>query len=324
MSVFGAMVDALARSLASAALPRNGSSAMTGDLLVASGVNVARAAGSATGEVVVFGVAPSSADANVGVALVPKGNGALTAAAPDGTTANGGSRGNNAVDWQQVRSTPGQIAGGSGATIGGGSNNTAGGTSSTVAGGSTNAATSGASWVPGGQQATTRGDIHRGAWSAGRFAANGDAQAGEFLLRRQTTDATPTRLTADNGTPGSGNSVTVPANGGYTVKLLVEARQTGGSAGAAGDGADWEITARLSRGASAASVTLDGCIALSPTGIASGGTAIPPLFTKGLATAWRLTVAADTTLGSLAVSASGEANKTILWAARVLSVECTG
>jgi hypothetical protein len=41
------------------------------------------------------------------------------------------------------------------------------------------------------------------------------------------------------------------------------------------------------------------------------------------AAAWMLTLAADTTNGGLAVTGTGEANKTIRWVARVLSAEVT-
>ncbi|MCO6419259.1 glycoside hydrolase family 55 protein [Siccirubricoccus sp. KC 17139] len=252
-------------------------------------------------------------DANIGLALISKGTGALTASVPDGATSGGNARGANAVDWQSLRSTPAQAATGSSSVIGGGSFNTAGGTNSTVAGGSTNSVNSGAGWIPGGQQASTGTNIHRGAWSAGRFSTNGDAQAGEFVLRRQGADATAVRLTADNGNPSTTNTLNLPNNGTYLCRLMVLARQTGGSAGSAGDCAGWDVTALIKRGTNAAATTLIG-----------GGTSIAPSHNDAAAAAWRLAIAADTANGGLAISGTGEANKTINWVARILSVEAVG
>ena len=77
----------------------------------------------------------------------------------------------------------------------------------------------------------TRGYMRRGAWAAGRFASNGDAQAGEFVLRRQTTDATGAALTADGGAAGTANLVNLPNNGTYCARhdggRAADRRQTG-------------------------------------------------------------------------------------------------
>ncbi|WP_149538567.1 glycosyl hydrolase family 28-related protein [Siccirubricoccus phaeus] len=289
---------------------------LAADVLTAPGGsgNIARLQGAATGNPVAVLADTGSADGNVGLALVTKGTGALMAAIPDGTAAGGNARGTNAVDWQSNRSFANQAATGNAATISGGSGNIAAGTFSTVAGGNGNAANSGASWVPGGQQAYTRNNIHRGAWAAGRFITDGDAQAGEFLLRRQATDATATRLTGDNGGPNTSNTLNLPNNGTYLLRLMVLARQTGGAAGTAGDSAGWTVEALVKRGATAAATSLVG----------GGGASLAPTYSDSAAAAWRLAVAADTTNGGVALSGTGEANKTINWVARVLSVEAVG
>ncbi len=273
----------------------------------------------------------------------------------DGTIAGGNARGLNATDWQSSRTTAAQVASGDSATIGGGQNNTAAGqratvgggnantasntasvvaggqmntaasSFSTVAGGTMNTASGLASWVPGGTHATTRGHVGRGAWAGNdAFAAQGDAQAGEFVLRRITTDATATRLTADNAAPGTANTVNLPNNGTYRLKLLVVAQQTAGSAGTVGDCASWEANVLIKRGPNAAATAFVGGMRFAPgatlAAITAGVGFVAGLADAG-ASAWTLTVAADTVNGGLSLTVAGEANKTIRWVCRVLSVE---
>jgi hypothetical protein len=58
-------------------------------------------------------------------------------------------------------------------------------------------------------------------------------------------------------------------------------------------------------------------------GFASVATVVAGAYNDTVAAAWRIGLTADTTTGGLAVTATGEANKTIRWVARVLSVEVT-
>ncbi|WP_043363296.1 glycosyl hydrolase family 28-related protein [Belnapia sp. F-4-1] len=292
---------------------------------VASAVNRLGLYGSAAGTAAAL--LAEGSDTNIGLVLGPKGSGALSAMMPDNAATGGNARGASAVDWQQFRSTAAQIAGGAYSTVSGGRNNAALGTTSVVAGGDTNSASAGASWVPGGQQASTGLTINRGAWSAGRFSVNGDAQAGEFVLRRQSTDATATRLTADNLAPGGSNQAILPTNGSYRLKLLVLARQVGGTAGTAGDTASWEASLLIRRGATVAATVLVGGTALgSGPALApiTAGTGFAPGIGDSGAAAWRLILDADTTNGGLAISGTGEAGKTVNWVARLLSVEAVG
>ncbi|MFC7692947.1 glycosyl hydrolase family 28-related protein [Paeniroseomonas aquatica] len=80
-------------------------------------------------------VLAEGADSSIGLALGPKGNGAIAAAVADGTATGGNARGSNAVDWQTNRATATQVASGTNAVLGGGQNNTAIGAQATVAGG---------------------------------------------------------------------------------------------------------------------------------------------------------------------------------------------
>ena len=97
------------------------------------------------------------ADANIGLALMPKGNGAITAQVPDGTVTGGNARGQYAVDLQMLRNANTQVASGTYSTVTGGRGNTASGTYSTVAGGWVNTASATSSTVAGGYGNTASG-----------------------------------------------------------------------------------------------------------------------------------------------------------------------
>lgn len=58
-----------------------------------------------------------SAAASVDVAVIPKGNGALLAAIPDGTAVGGNKRGTNAIDFSIIRSAAANVASGSNSVI---------------------------------------------------------------------------------------------------------------------------------------------------------------------------------------------------------------
>jgi hypothetical protein len=60
---------------------------------------------------------PNNAATNVNAAIVPKGNGAIVAAIPDGTATGGNARGTYAVDLQMVRSLATQVASGASSAI---------------------------------------------------------------------------------------------------------------------------------------------------------------------------------------------------------------
>lgn len=285
--------------------------------------------GSATGNPVRAVVDPASGDTNV-TAVVggPKGTGAIQAQVNDAAATGGNARGTNAVDWQTTRTSAAHVASGVNTTIGGGAGNvssgayatvagglfcTAAGSRATVSGGESNTVSGTFGWVPGGSSATERGCYGRGAWGSGPFATSGDAQSGEFVIRRITTDATATRLTADGAAQSTTNTVNLPNTGTHMVRLLVTAQQTGGAAGTAGDCAGWELTALIKRGANAAATVLVG----------SSGASVAPAYSDTAPAAWRIGLTADATNGGLAVTVTGEANKTIRWVARVMSVETT-
>lgn len=191
-------------------------------------------------------------------------------------------------------------------TIGGGTGNTASGAQATIGGGESNTASGISSCVPGGKEATTRGIEGLLAFGSGKIGTLGDAQYGKYVIRRATTDATPSALTTTGAAASTTNGVILPNNSSYTFKGLVSARNT-----ANGDSSGWEFTGVIKRGANAAATAL--VAAVTPTLIAQDA---------GAAT-WVLAVTADTTNGGLSVTVTGVAATTIRWVATIDTVEVT-
>ena len=146
--------------------------------------------------------------------------------------------------------------------------------------------------------------IGKFAYACGRFSTSGDAQFGNNVLRRSTTDATSTVLTTNNTAPGIDDQVILPNNSAYAFTGTVVARQ---SAAGGTDSAAWKIEGLIRREGSAGTTTL----------VASTVTAIDN--TPG----WTLALSADTTNGGLAITATGAAATNIRWVATVQTSEVT-
>jgi hypothetical protein len=98
----------------------------------------------------------TNAATNVDAVLAPKGNGSKAAQIADSTTTGGNKRGPYATDWQNSRSSAGQVASGTNSTVSGGINNTASGNSSAITGGNGNTASNTTS-TAGGSNCTASG-----------------------------------------------------------------------------------------------------------------------------------------------------------------------
>jgi hypothetical protein len=345
--LFQPAAGSLGISVAGSELARMaGGSATLGGASGAHGLEVTTPASTANRPEMVGGVTGSpgrtgwrakGSDANISAVMQPKGAGAVLAQFPDSAVTGGNARGANAVDWQTTRAAATQVAGGANSTIGGGLNNTATSTAATIAGGSGNsvvntagtvgggssnsASTNGTvaggtqntangtnAWIPGGAQATTRAVFGRGAWSAGRITTNGDAQCGEHHLVRQTTNATATRLTADNTGASTTNTINLPNFASYAGLLIVTAKATGTT-----DAATWRVNVSALRGSGVGTLVV----------YEGAATAIAPTASNGTGSTWRLDIAADTTNGGIAVTGTGAAGTTIVWSARFANVEST-
>lgn len=203
------------------------------------------------------------------------------------------------------------------AWAGGGTSNAASGTNSATLGGSSNAASgtnslavgqssaaSGAQGFCHGYQAKDFGVIGADVHGVQCFSAVGDAQVERRVLALGTTNATPNDLTADNTTTASSTNQIVLQNGSimaFRGQVVVRQPSTG-------DSAAWLFSGAIKRGANAAATAL--MASVTPTLIAADSGAA----------AWSLAITANTTLGCLQITATGESSKTLRW---VAGVECT-
>lgn len=283
----------------------------------------------------------TNAASNVDAVIAAKGTGATLAQVPDNFSSGGNKRGSYATDLQKSRSANTRVASGSYSVIGGGYNNvvsqnygviaggdsnviatntyaaicggggnTASGQYSFIGGGALNTASGTYSLVAGGLYGTTRSIYGRESFASGRFSSAGDAQRGTLVTRRQTTDATAAViLTADGAAAGSSNVNVLPNNHAYAFRVQLVARQSAGAAGTVGDTSAWEITGVIKRGANAASTALVGAITTTLLAQDAG------------AAAWAVAAVANTTRGSLEITVTGEASKTINWVATTWTTE---
>ena len=137
------------------------------------------------------------------------------------------------------------------------------------------------------------------------FAA-GVSQAGLLVLGVATTDATATVLRSNSSAAGSTNQVILPNNSAYYFKGSVIAGVTG-----AGNSKAWSFEGLIKRGANAGTTTFVGTPVLNTIAQDAG------------ASAWTIALSVNTTLGSLTITATGQAATTIRWVAKVETTEMT-
>jgi len=141
------------------------------------------------------------------------------------------------------------------------------------------------------------------AYANGNFTSAGDAQSGMYILRNITANAAPLELFLDGAT--GTQRLILSNNSVWTFKILIAARRTD----AVGGGSGYSYEGVIRKDASSASTTLVG----NPSKVILGETNA----------GWDVTLSADTTNGSLKLTATGEAAKTIRWVATVITVEVT-
>lgn len=163
-----------------------------------------------------------------------------------------------------------------------------------------NSATGLYSWNPGGQQATTRGLVGAGAYSAGQRSATGDAQVILQPVRRTTTDATPVSL-ATNGTPAATTVMVLPASSTLMCDAMVVAQS-----GAGTDNAGYKVSAVIQR---------DGASNTALVGAATTTTVAED--TAGM----DATIIANDTLESAEIQVTGVAATTIQWMGELKCVQ---
>lgn len=267
------------------------------------------------------------ATAAVGLVLSPKGSGATMRDMPDGTATGGDVRGLGAVDFQTYRNSAAQVAGGQSSALLAGEYNAASGRAAVAAAGANAVVSGDYAGTLGGQYATVTGhravqlggssctiDGHyatglaglllstRGITGLAVFGATAvslGARQGEMLsLGVETTGATATALSSDSSAAGGGNQLVLANNATAVYRIGIAARHS-----TTGDAKAWSTVAVVKRGATAASTAILGTPSVTVEGADSG------------AAAWTVAIGADTSAGALRITVTGEAGKTIQWAA---------
>ena len=227
------------------------------------------------------------------------GTDSLAAAIANNTSSYGATGANSIAIGFQNKAT------GSGASaIGGFSNQATGSFSATL--GNNNTASGAGSVVVG-----TRGSTaiaYKYVYSGRSFGTSiGKGQYGLTPLAAATSDATPTVLLTDDGSPSTTNQIILPNNSAYSFSGTIIARE---QASDGSDYASWEIKGALLRDANAASTVLG-------NGIQN------KLYATSGASAWDIALTADTTNGGLKIEVTGAASTNIRWVATVNTSEVT-
>ena len=148
--------------------------------------------------------------------------------------------------------------------------------------------------------ARTQGSVVQ---ASGRFASTGDAQTGRYLMRSHTINALPVELFI-NGTAG-GVRLVLPDDSTWTFKVTITGHRTDASNGHAG----YTAAGVIYRASGASTTAIQGSV--QKTVLAESNQS------------WDINISADPTYGSLKITVTGEAGKTIRWVALVETVEVT-
>jgi hypothetical protein len=138
-------------------------------------------------------------------------------------------------------------------------------------------------------------------YGTGRFAADGDAQGSQYIIKCATTDATPTTMVTDGGSSGSSdNQIVAVSDTCLMFSGTIVAMQNG-----AQDQGGWQISGLLKN---------DG-----------GTTTLVNSEVKTFAdgNGWSIVLSADNTNNALKVQCTGEASHNIRWVANIQTSEVT-
>ncbi len=207
---------------------------------------------------------------------------------------------------------------GFGSTIIGGYSNTSSGFGATIIGGVLNTASGTYSHASGvistanstnsfvhGDSSTSRSVIGNTVFAANSGTySGGTKQLGMLAIGAQTTDATATVLRSNTSAASATNQVALATNSAYYFRGECVAGVT-----AAGNTKGWYIEGVIKRGANAASTVLVG----TPT--------VTSLYADVGAATWDIAVTANTTNGSLTITATGQEATTIRWLCQIRTTE---
>lgn len=215
----------------------------------------------------------------------------------------GGQSNTASSNWTAILGGNTNAASNTYAVVTGGADNTASGAYSIVLSGANNTA-SGQFGVASGHRSVADAYGMR-SHASGRFAANGDAQVQEMVVRAQSTSSAQVELTADAAAWSTSNTMQVPTDGALAFDILIVARRTDAN----NECAAW---------------TIRGCIDNNAGTVAFVGTPTTTSLGDDSAGAW--SVAADTEAGSvrLRVLAVGQTGKTINWVAHIRATRVVG
>ena len=141
------------------------------------------------------------------------------------------------------------------------------------------------------------------AFGGTRFTVNGDSQSAKYLMKKSTTDATSAEMVAgyDGSSVYENRVMTLENYSAHAFEGRVVARQKG-SEGT--DCAAWNVAGLIRREANAASTTL---VTSTVTTISN-------------TPSWTLSLSANTSVGSLAVTVAGASSHTLRWTS---DIDCT-
>jgi hypothetical protein len=140
-------------------------------------------------------------------------------------------------------------------------------------------------------------------FASGRFGSTGDAQAGSYLLRTTTVNATFTEALLDGA--GGTQRLVLPDDSTWSFRVRITGHRTDVSDGHAG----YTVEGVIYRAAGAATTAFQG-IPIKNVLAESDSQ-------------WDINITADTTNGSLKVDVKGQPGKTIRWVAFVETLEVT-
>ena len=144
-------------------------------------------------------------------------------------------------------------------------------------------------------------------WTSGS-TPDGSSQTRITGYAKQTADASPLPMNGytSNHSVNANNSFTLPNNAAATFSLTVIANVTGG-----GNSKAWKLEGAVKRGASASATALIGSVIKTTVAEDSG------------AANWDVSIAANTTIGGLVITCTGQASTSIRWVGRMDSTEVT-
>lgn len=227
----------------------------------------------------------------------------LSTATQTGSGVFAGSAGDATANYAVVLGGTSSDATAESAAVLGGQTNVASGQQAVVLGGTSNTA-DGQRSVASGWLANARGANAARVHASGSPNVTGNAQYRRMhLYCSQTSDATQTTLTAGAGAASTTNQLNLPNNSAFFVTGTIVGRSSTGNA------SSWEFKCLIKRGASAGTTALVGPATVSMVS------------QDASASAWAVSVTADTTNGTLSLKVTGEAATIIRWSAVVKSNE---